>query len=83
MGRGKDAVSKSQQPVTLPATTPPASDYMLNSSNVLVLRRVYLSPSAEARWHAYTKVSMMLTDRRKMTKNLVDSRKVVLTVSRK
>ena len=73
LGRGKDAVPKSQQPVTLPATTPPASDYMLNSSNVLVLRRVYLSPSAEARWHAYTKVSMVLTD----------SRKAVLTVSLK
>ena len=38
----------SLQPVTLPATTPSAPDYMRNSSDVLVLRRVYLSSRAEA-----------------------------------
>ena len=49
VGQGKDEASKSLQPVTLPATTSPAADYMLNSSDVLVLRRVH-STSKSRDW---------------------------------
>ena len=49
MGQGKDEASKSLQPVTLPATTSPAADYMLNSSDVSVLRRVH-STSKSRDW---------------------------------
>lgn len=43
-------LSRFLQPDTLPATTPPAADYMINSSDVL--RRVH------SKWHASTMFCM-------------------------
>ena len=43
-------LSRFLQPDTLPATTPPAADYMVNSSDVL--RRVH------SKWHASTMFCM-------------------------